>query len=354
METLLDIKDIECRYQRQVIVNDLTFHVNKGNIACLLGPSGCGKTTVLRAIAGFEPVIKGEILLNNKTLSRQGFMMPPHKRHLGMVFQDYALFPHMDVNENICFGIRGKSRREKTTIAAQLLETVGMSEFGKRYPHELSGGQQQRIALARALAAQPTMVLLDEPFSNLDIDLRERLGVEIRDLLKERGITTLLVTHDQHEAFALGDQVGIMNGGKILQWDTPFNIYHEPANRFIADFIGQGVFLKGTLITSDTVKTEIGIIQGDRAYPWPPGSEVDILLRPDDILPDPQSNLRGEIIQKAFKGAEILYTLQLTTGSKVLSLFPSHYHHTIGETVGIRIAADHLVAFPGSSSPSTE
>ncbi len=346
METLLDIKDIECRYHRQTVVDGLTFHVNKGNIACLLGPSGCGKTTVLRAIAGFEPLLRGEIRLDNRSLSRPGYLLPPHKRRLGMVFQDYALFPHMDVNGNVCFGIRGKSSSEKQAIAAQLLETVGMAQFDKRYPHELSGGQQQRVALARALAAQPVLLLLDEPFSNLDIDLRERLGIEIRDLLKARGITTLLVTHDQHEAFALGDQVGIMNEGRILQWDTPFNIYHEPANRFIADFIGQGVFLKGTLITSDSVQTEIGIIQGDRAYPWPPGSEVDILLRPDDIVPDPQSSLRGEIVQKAFKGAEILYTLKLSTGNKILSLFPSHYHHTIGETVGIRIAADHLVAFP--------
>ncbi len=352
METLLNIKDIECRYQRQTIVSNLSFHVNKGNIACLLGPSGCGKTTVLRAIAGFEPITKGEILLNNQSISRPGYMMPPHKRRLGMVFQDYALFPHMDVSENIGFGIRNKSRQEKMAIAMQLLETVGMAQYRKRYPHELSGGQQQRIALARALAAQPSMILLDEPFSNLDIDLRERLGIEIRNLLKERGITTLLVTHDQQEAFALGDQIGIINEGRILQWDTPFNIYHEPANRFIADFIGQGVFLKGTLITADTVKTEIGIIQGDRAYPWLPGCEVDILLRPDDIIPDPQSNLRGEIIQKAFKGAEILYTLKLATGSKILSLFPSHYHHTVGETVGIRIAADHLVAFPASDQPA--
>ncbi len=350
MEALLDIKDIECRYQRQTVVDGLSFHVNKGHIACLLGPSGCGKTTVLRAIAGFEPLLRGEIVLENHTLSRPGYMLPPNKRRLGMVFQDYALFPHMDVNGNVGFGIRGKSSREKQEIAAQLLETVGMAEFGRRYPHELSGGQQQRVALARALAAEPVLLLLDEPFSNLDIDLRERLGIEIRDLLKERGITTLLVTHDQHEAFALGDQVGIMNEGRILQWDTPFNIYHEPANRFIADFIGQGVFLKGTLLTADSVQTEIGIIQGDRAYPWPPGSEVDILLRPDDIVPDPQSSLRGEIIHMAFKGAEILYTLKLSTGSKILSLFPSHYHHTIGEHVGIRIAADHLVAFPSASS----
>jgi len=349
---LLDIRDIACRYHGHTIVQNLSFHANQHQIVCLLGPSGCGKTTVLRAIAGLEPVVAGEIILDGKVLSQRGHMTPPHKRGLGLVFQDYALFPHLNVKENICFGIRNKSRQERDAAAAQLLETVGLTGYGKRYPHELSGGQQQRVALARALAARPKLILLDEPFSNLDIDLRERLGMEIRELLMARGITTVLVTHDQHEAFALGDMVGIMNEGRILQWDTPFNLYHEPASRFVADFIGQGVFLRGTLLSAERVQTEVGIIQGDRAYPWPPGSEVDVLLRPDDVVPDPDSPLRGEIVLKAFKGAEILYTLKLPTGNRLLSLFPSHYHHEVGETVGIRIAADHLVAFP--STPETQ
>ncbi len=346
MSALLDIRGISCRYHGQTIVRDLSFHANRNQIVCLLGPSGCGKTTVLRAIAGLEPVTRGEILLEGRVLSKRGFMMPPHKRRLGMVFQDYALFPHLTVNENIAFGIRNCSREQRTALTAQLLETVGLEGYGKRYPHELSGGQQQRVALARALAAQPKVILLDEPFSNLDIDLRERLGMEIRELLLARGITTVLVTHDQHEAFALGDMVGIMNEGRILQWDTPFNLYHEPANRFVADFIGQGVFLRGTLLSADRVETEVGVIQGDRAYPWPRGTAVDVLLRPDDVVPAPDSPLRGEIVQKAFKGAEILYTLALPTGSRLLSLFPSHFHHEVGETVGIRIAADHLIVFP--------
>ncbi len=345
MSALLDIRGIACRYHAHAIVQDLSFHANHHQIVCLLGPSGCGKTTVLRAIAGLEPVTAGEIILDGRVLSRRGHLVPPHKRGLGMVFQDYALFPHLNVKENICFGIRKKGRRERDEIASRLLETVGLEHFHKRYPHELSGGQQQRVALARALAVNPKLILLDEPFSNLDIDLRERLGTEIRELLVARGITTVLVTHDQHEAFALGDMVGIMNEGRILQWDTPFNLYHEPASRFVADFIGQGVFLPGTLLNAERVRTEVGIIRGNRAYPWPPGSAVDVLLRPDDVVPDPDSPLRALITHKAFKGAEILYTLKLPTGSRLLSLFPSHFHHEVGETVGIRIAADHLVAF---------
>lgn len=349
---LLELKEIECRHQGEPVVRALTAHVNHGSIACLLGPSGSGKTTVLRAVAGFEPIYRGAITLNGVDVSTPGRTMPPDKRHLGMVFQDFALFPHLDVYGNVTFGLRRASRGVKRGLADEWLETVGLKGVGHRYPHELSGGQQQRVALARALAARPALLLLDEPFSNLDVDLRERLGVEVRNILKQNQITTFMVTHDQQEAFTLGDMVGVMKDGAILQWDTPFNLYHEPASRFVADFVGRGVFLKGTLLSSDTVQTEAVTIQGNRAYPWPVGSDVDVLLRPDDIVPDAASLLRGRIVDQAFKGAEILYTLRLPTGIELLSLFPSHKHHEIGEEVGIRIAADHLVAFPRETATS--
>lgn len=346
MSPLLELKNIECRYDSHTVVRDLSLRINQGTLACLLGPSGCGKTTVLRAIAGFEPVHSGEIILNGSAVSHPGYTLPPEKRRIGMVFQDYALFPHLDVEANIGFGLRGVSRDARRQTVSQLLETVGLAGLNKRYPHELSGGQQQRVALARALAAQPRLILMDEPFSNLDVDLRERLGLEVRDILKSQNIAALLVTHDQHEAFALGEMVGIMHQGHILQWDTPFNLYHEPADRFVADFIGQGVFLRGKLQAPDAVETEAGIIRGDRAYPWPAGSSVDVLLRPDDVIPQPESTLRGEVINKAFKGASIMYTLRLASGSQVLALFPSHHDHALGEHVGISIAANHLIAFP--------
>ncbi len=346
MTALLELKDIECRYDDTVVVSGLHMHVHQGHIACLLGPSGCGKTTVLRTIAGFEPVSAGEVLLRGVTASRPDYTLPPEKRRLGMVFQDYALFPHMNVADNICFGLRGMNRAAKQETAARLLDTVGMSGYEQRYPHELSGGQQQRVALARALAARPELILMDEPFSNLDVDLRERLGLEVRDILKEQGIAAILVTHDQQEAFALGDVIGIMHQGHIVQWDTPINLYHEPVNRFVANFIGQGVLLSGTVCTPDSIETIVGIIPGDRAYPWPPGTAVDVLLRPDDIVHQPNSGLRAEIVNKAFKGAEILYTLRLVDGTSVLSLFPSHYDYALGERVGIGVAAHHLVAFP--------
>lgn len=346
MKPLLELKQICCRYQDNTIVEDLSLHVNQGNIVCLLGLSGCGKTTVLRAIAGFEPVYHGEIRMGGQLLSRPGFVLPPEKRRLAMVFQDYALFPHMNVEDNVSFGIRHQPKEEKFKTVEHMLQLVGMDDFGQRFPHELSGGQQQRISLARALAAKPDMILMDEPFSSLDPDKRESLSVEVRRILKKEGISAIVVTHDQDEAFALGDQVGVMNNGQILQWDTPFNLYHEPIDRFVAHFIGQGVFLQGTMLSPETIETELGILKGDRAYNWAAGSDVEILLRPDDVVSNQSSELKAEITQKAFKGAEILYTLRLPTGAKILSLFSSHENHDIGDTVGISVDMHHMVAFP--------
>ena len=347
MNKLLDISEIECRYRGHTVVKNLSMHVKKGSLVGLLGPSGCGKTTALRAIAGFEPVYRGTIILRDDVVARPGYTRAPDKRKLGMVFQDYALFPHLNVTDNVCFGLRNLGDKDKALTTGKLLEMVGMENMGNRYPHELSGGQQQRVALARALAPQPEIILMDEPFSNLDVDLRERLSGEVRGILKDQGITGIIVTHDQNEAFAIGDKVGVMNEGEILQWDTPYNLYHEPIDRFVACFIRQSSCLKGTLLTPVTMESEVGILKGNRAFAWPRGTKVNILLRPDDVIPDKDGELSAVVTQKAFKGAEILYTLKLNTGGTVLSLFPSHHYHEIGEQVGIRIAADHLVVFPG-------
>jgi ABC-type Fe3+/spermidine/putrescine transport system ATPase subunit len=221
---LLTLVDVDCRYDGRPAVDGLAMHVTEGNLVSLLGPSGCGKTTVLRAIAGFHPLAAGKILISGREVSRPGFTLAPEKRRLGMVFQDYALFPHLDVADNVGFGLRGTGNSEKRTAIMDLLDRVGLGGMEKRYPHELSGGQQQRVALARALAPKPDLILMDEPFSDLDIELRERLSVEVRDVLKQQGTTAVLVTHDQNEAFALADKVGVMHEGRILQWDTPYNL----------------------------------------------------------------------------------------------------------------------------------
>ena len=345
---VLELNQLACGYAGHPVVTGLDIHLRNGDIGCLLGPSGCGKTTILRAIAGFEPVTAGEINLNGERLSSPGKTSPPERRRIGMVFQDYALFPHLTVQDNIAFGINRHPERQR--IVEELLDLVKLTQLGKRYPHELSGGQQQRVALARTLAPDPELLLLDEPFSNLDGELRRRLSGEVRDILKQRGISALLVTHDQNEAFAVSDHVGVLRDGKLQQWDSPYNLYHEPATPFVASFIGQGYFIRGQLISPDTVQTELGVIRGNRAYKLQAGSAVDVLLRPDDIVGQHDSSLQATIIGKTFLGATTMYRLQLPTGSILEAIFPSHDDHLLGDNVGIRIAADHLVVFTAQGS----
>ena len=344
---LLKVENISAGYGQERVVDALSFHINRGEIVSLLGPSGCGKTTALRAIAGFEPVIDGQILIAGNLASAPGVTVPPERRSIGMVFQDYALFPHLTISENIAFGLKKMPAVDRKVQVEHLLDATGLRQMGDRYPHELSGGQQQRVALARALAPRPTLLLMDEPFSNLDIELRERLSTEVRDLLKAEGISGILVTHDQHEAFAVSDKVGVMRDGRILQWDTPYNLYHEPDSRFVADFIGQGRFIPGIVRSPETFETELGLLRGNRCCTEAVGEKVEILIRPDDLVPDEQGAIEAEVKDKAFKGAEILYTLELPTGTRLLSLFPSHHDHHLGDTVRVRMEAEHLICFPG-------
>ena len=342
---LLKVDNIACQYEDDKVFDSLSFHVNRGEIVSLLGPSGCGKTTALRSIAGFENITDGTIRLNGHIVAEPNASVPPEKRQIGMVFQDYALFPHLTIKQNIAFGLRHMPKKAQKEQVDHMINAVGLDGYAERFPHELSGGQQQRVALARALAPHPSLLLMDEPFSNLDIELRERLSLEVRDILKKEGITGILVTHDQHEAFAISDKVGVMNHGKILQWDTPYNLYHEPADRFVADFIGQGKFIEATVIKGDTFDTAIGQLTANRAYPFEADTKVEILLRPDDIVPDKNGDIETTITEKAFKGAEILYTLTLPSGQSLLSLFPSHCNYEIGKKVTVRAAVDHLICF---------
>jgi len=349
---LLEVENLRHSYGEQEVVRGLTFSLAHGAIGCLLGPSGCGKTTVLRCIAGFEAVREGAIRIAGRLVSGPRTMLPPEERRVGMVFQDFALFPHLQVAGNIAFGLRGASRAAREARVRELAELVGLSAELDKYPHEISGGQQQRVALARALAPRPELLLLDEPFSNLDVDLRERLSLEVREIIKASGATAILVTHDQHEAFAMADEIGVLHEGHIQQWDSPYNLYHRPANRFVADFVGQGVFLPAKVLSAHRVEIELGVLEGDIPAACQMGCEVcgrgcnaDILLRPDDVVHDDAAPTQAEVVHKAFRGAEILYTLRLASGRKVLALVPSHHNHALGERIGIRLDVDHVVAF---------
>ncbi len=338
------------------VIEGLEFSLARGQIGCLLGPSGCGKTTALRAIAGFVRPDHGELRIDGRVIAAAGAWVEPEQRGVGVVFQDYALFPHLNVEGNVGFGLRQVPPAERRERVARMLRLVGMPDLGQRFPHELSGGQQQRIALARALAPGPALLLLDEPFSNLDPDLRERLAMELRDILNEARTTALLVTHDQYEAFAMADVIGVMQRGRIAQWDRPHQLYHRPHTRAVADFVGLGSFLPGRLREAPggpAVEFELGVLPIQactdatqaRASAGAHG-EVVVLLRPDDVVHDDLSPLLAEVVRKAFRGAQFLYTLRLHSGAQLLALVPSHHNHAIGERIGIRFDADHGVTFP--------
>jgi iron(III) transport system ATP-binding protein len=342
----LAVVDVSVAYGNTTVVRDVSFVLEPGEIGCLLGPSGCGKTTLLRAIAGFEPLSRGQIRLHGELVSRPGLTRPPEQRRIGMVFQDFALFPHLTVAKNIAFGLRGQTESVRRARVTELLALVGLSSAARHYPHELSGGMQQRVALARALAPWPEILLLDEPFSSMDADLREQLAREVRGLLKREGVTAILVTHDQLEAFAMADVIGVIGAGRVHQWGSGFSLYHEPADRFVADFVGRGALLPAKVIDAKQVKTELGRITGEHPHGLPADSMAEVLIRPDDIVYDESSPRRATVIERAFRGAEFLYTLQLGSGAEVLCLVPSHLRHTVGDEVGVRLQADHLVAFP--------
>ena len=327
------------------VVQGLTMQLRHGRIGCLLGPSGCGKSTVLRAICGFEPIQAGEITLDKQVVSSPNTTLAPEKRRVGVVFQDYALFPHLTNAQNVAFGLRDLSKKDALLKAEEWLERVGLKNVGSRYPHELSGGQQQRVALARAMAPEPELLLLDEPFSNLDVDLRERLAGEIRDILKANGTTALLVTHDQFEAFAIADDIGVMVDGRLVQWDSAYNLYHRPASRFVASFVGYGVFVPGVTRPGPAVEIELGTLPLPQSSYGLPGEEVDVLLRADDIVHDDDSSLQAEVLTKAFRGGDFLYTVKLDSGQELLTMVPSHHDHAIGEKICIKIVADHVVTF---------
>lgn len=350
---MLSLANISYAHGSKAVLNNIDLDLEPGEIGCLLGPSGCGKTTALRLIAGLETLQAGEIHLDGKLIANAHQQTPPHQRQVGLVFQDFALFPHLTIAQNVAFGLSAWPRVEREARVHAMLQLTGLLAEADNAPHRLSGGQQQRVALARALAPRPRLLLLDEPFSSLDVDLRERLSIEVRDILKLEGITALLVTHDQHEAFAMADRIGVMNDGVIQQWDNPYNLYHRPKTRFVADFVGEGVLLPGRVVSDREVEIELGRLEGVTAAAcdggscmvYGQGAAVDVLLRPDDIIHDDASTLTAIIERRAFRGADFLYTLRLESGYTVLALVPSHHNHAIGEAIGIRLAVDHVVAF---------
>ena len=362
----LSLESVAVRYPRstttRAAVAGVSLGLQRGQIGVLIGPSGCGKTSLLRAVAGLEPCAAGRVSIDGQLLSdaASSLHLAPEKRQIGMVFQDYALFPHLSVADNVAFGVAGLDRGARQQRVQQMLDLVGLAHAAKRAPHQLSGGQQQRVALARALAPGPRLLLLDEPFSSLDIDLRERLAQEVRVILKDCGTTALMVTHDQLEAFAVGDVIGVMNKGALEQWDEAYTLYHRPASRFVAQFIGHGVFAPAQIVAcahGPCVHTPVGELDDVAGCPLPeafPNGECDVLLRADDIVHDDASPVRALIERKAFRGSEFLLTLRLTSGERVMAHVPSHHDHQVGEWIGIRAEVDHVVTFPREAQAAAD
>jgi iron(III) transport system ATP-binding protein len=344
---VLEVDAVSIAYDADPVVREVGFRLDQGHIGCLLGPSGCGKTTLLRGVAGFQPLLGGSITIGGEMVSRPGFTLAPEKRQVGMVFQDFALFSHLSVADNVAFGIRRwrtEQRRERVT---ELLELVGLPDYARVWPHELSGGQQQRVALARALAPRPRLLLLDEPFSSLDVGLRADLAREVRRILRHEQMTAVLVTHDQMEAFAMADEIGVLKHGQLMQWDSGYNLYHRPANRFVARFVGQGALIAGKVVDDRDVSTAVGVIASREPLASEPGAAVAVLMRPDDLhcVEPASAAVTGVIVARDFRGAEYLYTIELDNGERVLSLAHSHERYDVGERIGLAVDSRHLVIF---------
>ncbi len=343
---LLQVEEVSHRFTDRMTFSDVSFSLEAGRIGCLLGPSGCGKTTLLRAIAGFERIASGTIALDGKVVSGNGASEPPEKRGIGIVFQDYALFPHLDVEANIAFGLRALAKTERRLRVQELLELIGLVGLEHRHPHELSGGQRQRVALARAMAPKPRLLLLDEPFSSLDASMRESLSHEVGDILRRQGATALLVTHDQREAFAMADDIGVLADERLLQWDVAQGLYQKPASRQVAAFLGNGAFLPGRLCGQGCVDTALGCLKCETPSGLSTGDAVEVLVRSDDLQRDPDSRVRAVIADLRFRGSDLLCTLELPGAVRVDMVLPGRLHLRVGETLGVRIEVEQVVVYP--------
>ncbi len=343
--SLIDLSHVSLTYQHasHPALQNVSLTIAEGSILSILGPSGCGKTTILRSVAGFERPQTGRIQIAGRSVCDERHWVPPELRGVGMVFQDYALFPHLTVSENIAFGLHGERRDSVHRIVTETLSFVGLKGMGGRYPHELSGGQQQRVAIGRALAPKPVVILLDEPFSNLDPDMRGQMREEVQEILQRSGTTAVLVTHDHDEAFAMADQVAVLNAGRLEQFDTPEAIYHTPSTRFVANFVGQADFIPGR-VENDKIQTEIG--QFDNVTGQPSGTAVEIMIRPDDVHIVPASPGAARIVCRTFRGSENLYAVVLPSGQLLHSSEGSTTVYPIGAPVDLKIVATHIVVFP--------
>ncbi len=349
---LITLEDVWKSHARgsPAAVSGVSFTLNQREILALLGPSGSGKTTTLRLIAGFDRPDSGRILLNGAPVSGEGMWIEPEQRRIGMVFQDYALFPHLTLLDNVMFGLRNGPRTSRADSAREVLDVVGMKELAQRYPHELSGGQQQRVALARALAPKPLVLLLDEPFSNLDVDMKAEMRDELLRILSASETSAVMVTHDQEEALAVADRVGVLNNGVLEQLSEPEALYRRPRTRFVAEFVGKSDFIPG--VVGDAIETEVGSFPNDAGLPQ--GARVELLVRPDEVEIEPAEDGAAVVARRRFRGAENIYLLTLRSGAQVRSSQPSTRILSAGARVKVTVRPANVVVFPCAAAPSED
>ncbi|MFC4543814.1 ABC transporter ATP-binding protein [Halosolutus amylolyticus] len=350
-DVVLELDDVAKQYGSEAVISDLSLTVRDGEILTLLGPSGCGKTTTLRLIAGLEEPNAGRIRLQNDSVAGNGRFVPPEDRGVGVVFQEFALFPHLTARENVAFGLQDWDESARDARVDDLLDLVGLADHGENYPDELSGGQQQRIALARSLAPEPEMLLLDEPFSNLDVDLRVEMREEVRRIIKEAGVTAISVTHDQEEALSISDRVAVMNEGRIEQVDTPEQVFQQPESRFVAGFLGHASFLSGA-VQGDHVDTALGRVLRDNVNGLAQeydGTDIDLLVRPDDVTAFPADETGeeadGTVVYRRYLGPTVLYRVELDTGETIECMHNHSDRIDLDERVRVRVTADHELAW---------
>ena len=342
MSCALSIKNLTCQYESQTVLESLSLEVAHGEIVCLLGASGCGKTTLLKAIAGLLPLSSGVMNLNCQTIDDGKHWLPPEQRNIGMIFQDYALFPHLTVFENVAFGLRKESEQSKKDKVQEMLELVHLGEFGDRYPHQLSGGQQQRVAIARSLAYKPDLLLLDEPFSNIDTQVRHELISEIRKIFKKQGVTAIFVTHSREEAFAFADKMAVMNYGVIEQYGSASELYYQPSSKFVADFLGGGSYLKAKRVSEQEFETDLGVIEAKPQTEIDLEAHCELLLRPQHIQVTSGIESTISVLEQQFMGDHCRYVIE-ANGQKLLAT--SSEALEVGQPVAVKVDTHGVLAF---------
>jgi iron(III) transport system ATP-binding protein len=340
----LNLQSVKIVLDSKVILDDVNLKIDTGDIVSLMGSSASGKTSLVRSIAGFHNISSGLIQIDDQIVDDSIRRSDVAMRNVGVIFQDLALFPHLTVRENICFGLNNIDNTQQQNRAKKLEDLLSIENITNRYPNQISGGQQQRVAIARAIAPKPNLLLLDEPFSALDYELKDNLMNDIMKLIKSENITAILITHSAEEAFKMSDKIAFISNNTITQFANPYDIYHRPVSKEIANFFGISSYIKAKITDSSHINCILGDFVG-MVDQYSKDDKVDLLIRPDDIIHDDDSLFSAKVTEKTFRGSDFLYELELKDGQKIFCYAPSHHNHQVNEVIGIKLDLDHLVIF---------